>query len=110
MIARTWHGRVPASRADAYHEYLLRTGLSDYAATPGNRGVYVLRRVEGDVAHFLLLTLWESWEAIRRFAGHELERARYYPEDDDFLLEREPFVTHYEVLSDNEHPETPPCG
>jgi heme-degrading monooxygenase HmoA len=98
MIARTWHGRVPAAKADTYHEYLLRTGVADYAGTPGNRGVYVLRRVEGEIAHFLLITYWESVEAIRRFAGEDYERARYYPEDDDFLLEREPFVTHYEVL------------
>ncbi|MFL6259307.1 MAG: antibiotic biosynthesis monooxygenase family protein [Thermoanaerobaculia bacterium] len=98
MIARTWHGRVPAAKADAYHDYLLRTGVADYAGTPGNHGVHVLRRVEGEVAHFLLITYWESVEAIRRFAGEDYERARYYPEDDGFLLEREPFVTHYEVL------------
>ena len=98
MIARTWHGRVPAAQADAYHEYLLRTGVADYARTAGNRGVYVLRRREGEVAHFLLITHWESVEAIKGFAGEDYERARYYPEDDDFLLEREPFVTHYEML------------
>jgi heme-degrading monooxygenase HmoA len=98
MIARTWHGRVPAEKADAYHEYLLRTGVADYADTPGNHGVHVLRRVEGEVAHFLLITYWESVDAIVRFAGEDYERARYYPEDDDFLLEREPFVAHYEVL------------
>jgi len=98
LIARTWHGRVPAAKADAYHEYLLRTGVADYAKTAGNRGVYVLRRREGEVAHFLLITHWESVEAIKGFAGEDYERARYYPEDDDFLLEREPFVTHYEVL------------
>jgi heme-degrading monooxygenase HmoA len=98
MIARTWHGRVPAAKADTYHEYLLRTGVADYAGTPGNRGVYVLRRVEGEVACFLLITYWDSVDAIQRFAGEDYERARYYPEDDDFLLEREPFVTHYDVL------------
>ena len=98
MIARTWHGRVPSAKADDYYAYLLRTGLSDYAATPGNRGVTVLRRTEGTVTHFLLLTFWESLEAIQAFAGPEYERARYYPADDDFLLEREPLVTHYDVL------------
>jgi len=98
MIARTWHGRVSAENADAYHAYLLRTGLGDYASTPGNRGVQVLRRTEGGVAHFLLLTLWDSLDAIRAFAGDDYERARYYPEDDAYLLEREPFVTHYDVL------------
>lgn len=99
MIARTWHGRVPAEKADAYHAYLLRTGLKDYASTPGNRGVQLLRRTEGGVTHFLLITLWESYEAIRAFAGDDCEQARYYPEDDDYLLEREPFVTHYDVVS-----------
>ena len=99
MIARTWHGRVPASRSDKYHEYLLRTGVPDYKATPGNCGVFVFRRTDGDVTHYLLTTLWESYDAIRAFAGSDFERARYYPEDDNYLLEREPFVTHYEVLA-----------
>jgi heme-degrading monooxygenase HmoA len=98
MIARTWHGMVRAADADAYHAYLLKTGLSDYRTTPGNEGLHVLRRIEGDVAHYLLMTLWDSWEAIRAFAGDDVERARYYPEDDRWLLEKEPFVTHYEVL------------
>jgi heme-degrading monooxygenase HmoA len=99
MIARQWHGRVPAERADAYYEYLLRTGLPDYRRTSGNRGVYVFRRQEGAVAHFLLTTLWDSLESIRAFAGADVGRARYYPEDTDYLLELEPTVTHFEVLS-----------
>jgi heme-degrading monooxygenase HmoA len=98
MIARTWHGRVPAAKAEEYFSYLQRTGLSDYATTAGNRGVMVFRRTEADVTHFVLTTFWDSVDAIRRFAGDDYERARYYPEDDDFLLEREPLVTHYDVL------------
>ncbi len=99
MIARIWQGAVPAGKADAYFEYLEHTGLRDYRATAGNRGVWVHRRVEGDVAHFLLLTIWESMDAIRRFAGPEPSRARYYPEDDVFLVEKEPTVAHYQVLA-----------
>ena len=98
MIARTWHGRVPAEKANAYHHYLLETGVKEYRATEGNRGVHVLRNLEGDEAHFLLLTFWESWDAIKTFAGDDVQRARYYPEDADYLLEFEPAVTHYEVL------------
>ena len=98
MIARSWHGAVPTERADEYYRYLQRTGIPDYRATPGNRGVYLLRRTEGAITHFLLLTLWESWEAIRAFAGDDVERARYYPEDESFLLKLEPTVSHYEVL------------
>jgi len=98
VIARTWHGRVPTDKADAYHRYLLETGVKEYRATEGNQGVNVLRNVEGGEAHFLLLTFWESWDAIKKFAGDDAERARYYPEDADYLLEFEPTVTHYEVL------------
>ncbi len=98
MIARTWHGRVPAAKADDYYRYLERTGLPGYRSTPGNCGVLVLRREEGDVTHFVLTTLWESLDAIRLFAGDDYTRARYYPEDDQYLLEREAFVTHHDVL------------
>ena len=99
MIARTWHGAVPADKADAYHAYLLETGVPDYERTPGNRGVFVFRRADGSTAHFFLLTLWESLDAIRAFAGDDVEAARYYPEDEAYLLELEPTVTHYDVLS-----------
>lgn len=98
MIARTWHGITDASKADEYLDYLNKTGIPEYKATQGNLGVYVLRRIEGNKAHFLLLTLWESEDAIKRFAGSNMEKAKYYPEDEQFLLELEPTATHYEVM------------
>ena len=98
MIARTWHGMVPAGRADDYAQYLARTGIPDYRNTEGNRGVYVLRRIEWKRAHFLLVTLWDSYDAIKAFAGDDYQRAKYYPEDRDFLIELEPNVRHYEVV------------
>lgn len=98
MIARTWRGATRARDADEYLEYLHATGLPGYGATPGNRGVLALRRLEGDRAEFLLVTLWDSLEAIRRFAGDDAERAVFYPEDDRFLVAREERVSHYEVV------------
>jgi heme-degrading monooxygenase HmoA len=98
VIARTWHGMTPASKSDEYLDYLNKTGVPEYRATRGNLGVYVFRRIEGNKAHFLLLTLWESEEAIKRFAGSDMENAKYYPEDEHYLLELEPNVSHYEVL------------
>lgn len=98
MIARSWHGRVPTVQAEAYLDHLRRTGVADYRRTPGNRGVFVLRRVEGEVTHFQIVTLWTSVHAIREFAGPDVERARYYAQDDDFLLEREPFAQHHEIV------------
>lgn len=98
MIARLWHGRVVTEKADAYLTYLKRTGLTDFRATPGNMGVYVLRRDEGGITHYLVTTLWTSMDAVKSFAGDDPTRARYYPQDDEFLLEREPLVQHFEVL------------
>ena len=89
---------MPATRTGEYYAYLQRTGLADYQSTPGNLGILVQQWTEGDVGHFLLTTLWDSIDAIKRFAGDEYTIARYYPEDDDFLLEREPYVTHTTVL------------
>jgi heme-degrading monooxygenase HmoA len=98
MIARIWHGMTPAAKADEYLDVLNRSGVPDYQRTPGNRGVYVLRRLEGDRAHFLILTFWDSLQAIQGFAGDDVEKARYYPEDKDFLMEFETKVAHYDVL------------
>jgi heme-degrading monooxygenase HmoA len=98
MIARTWHGAVPVTKAAAYHEFLRGIAVKDYRSTPGNRGVYVLRRDEGALSHFLLVSLWDSIESIRSFAGPEPDKACYYPEDASFLVEMEPHATHYEVL------------
>lgn len=92
MIVRIWHGEVAPESADEYLDYLNRTGVPDYRATGGNRGVYVLRRVEEDRAHFLSVSFWESMEKIQGFAGAEPEKARCYPEDERYLLNFEPTV------------------
>ena len=57
MIARSWHGVTPASKSDEYLDYLNKTGVPDYKSTEGNLGVYVLRKIEGHQAHFLLFRL-----------------------------------------------------
>jgi heme-degrading monooxygenase HmoA len=98
MIARSWHGSVPSAKANDYHQYLLATGLKDYAAVKGNRGVVLLKREEENITHFQTLTFWNSIEDIKEFAGEDYEKARYYPEDKDYLLEFELLVTHFEVL------------
>jgi heme-degrading monooxygenase HmoA len=102
MIARTWAGATRATDADVYLDYLHSTGLAEYRATPGNRGVLALRRIAGDRAEFLLVTLWDSEEAVRRFAGDDIERAVFYPEDDRFLVARDERVRHYEVVYQSE--------
>ena len=97
MLARIWRGKVLAEKNEAYLQYLHKTGLQEYQATEGNLGVYILRRTEAGVTEFLVISMWESMDAIRRFAGPEPEKPVHYPEDKDFLLEFEPKVVHYEV-------------
>jgi len=97
MIARIWDGATEARRSNEYAEYVRRTGVKGAVSTDGNRGMYVFRREKDGRAHFRVVSLWESMDAIRRFAGAEPERARYYPEDEGFLLALEPEVEHYEV-------------
>jgi heme-degrading monooxygenase HmoA len=97
VIARIWHGVTAAAKSEEYLDYLNETGVPDYRATEGNRGVYVMRRVEGDRAHFLTLSFWNSIDDVKRFAGPDPERAKYYSADEEFLLDFEPTVGHYEV-------------
>ena len=97
MICRIWHGRTLSSKADAYARFLAERAIPDYKSVRGNLSVSVLRRDEGEVAHFLTITYWESEDAIRSFAGADLLKAKYYDEDRDFLLEFEPEVQHFLV-------------
>ena len=98
LIARLWHGRTHLSDADKYAEFMKVRAAPDYSSVDGLERIYFLRRDEGDVAHFLLVTLWDSMRAVRQFAGDEPEIAKYYPGDDDFLLEKEDTSALYEVF------------
>ncbi len=98
MIVRVWRGVTPEAKADQYVQFVKATGVKDYRATEGNQGVLLLRRVSDGRAEFVLISFWESWDAIRRFAGGDANKAVYYPEDQEYLLALEPEVLHYEVL------------
>ncbi len=97
MIARIWHGTTRAEHFEEYWQFLRQRAIPDYRATPGNLGVRLLRRLDGERAHFLTMSFWPSLDAIRAFAGDNIERAKYYPEDTRWLLELEPTVQHYEI-------------
>ncbi len=89
MIARIWKGVTTANDADSYHDYLQQTGVKQYKTTKGNRRVYVLRKIENNEAEFVLISLWESFDAIKIFAGEKYEEAVFYPEDERFLIKKD---------------------
>ncbi len=97
MIVRIWRGRTPVELADEYLEYVKETGLKQYRQTPGNRAASILLRKKDEEGEFLVVSLWESLDAIKNFAGDDYEHAVYYPEDEKYLIELEPHVTHYEL-------------
>jgi heme-degrading monooxygenase HmoA len=96
-ITRIWHGRTTAAKSDEYLHLMRTIAIPDYCATPGNKGAFALRRIEGDTAHFLMITFWESEDAVRAFAGNDVNVAKYYDFDKNFLLEMEPTSAHYET-------------
>ena len=98
MICRIWHGRTPREKADAYATLLQQRAIPDYRSIDGNIDVEILRREEGAITHFLTVTHWTSEQAIERFAGNDFLKAKYYPEDSDFLLEFEPEVQHFTIV------------
>lgn len=83
---------------DEYADYIRETGFMAYAETAGNRGAWMLRRDDGERTEFITYSLWESVDAIRAFAGADIDAAVYYPEDERYLIERDATVSHYEVV------------
>jgi heme-degrading monooxygenase HmoA len=103
-VLRKWTGRIRAADQQEYGAYVARTGIVDYGRTPGNLGFQILMRPLGDgTCEVTTLSWWESIEVIRGFAGDEPDLARYYPEDDRFLLDRPKYVEHHQVIGSRVH-------
>ncbi|WP_411029232.1 antibiotic biosynthesis monooxygenase [Spongiimicrobium sp. 3-5] len=99
MIARIWHGKTSKQNYDAYTVLLKKLAIPDYKKTIGFRGLRFLRHLENNEGHFTLITYWENLEVIKNFAGDDYTKAKYYPEDQNFLLEFEEHVQHMEVFA-----------
>jgi len=97
-IMRLWHGKVALEKADEYEKFMITKAAPDYGSVDGLQKLYFQRKNKGAVAHFLLVTIWDSLEAVKNFAGDNPEIAKYYPEDDNFLLEKEKHVSMYQVF------------
>lgn len=99
MIARAWRGYAAVTEGEAYPKHLLQSVRPKLEQLPGFRGLYLLRHRGIEEIEFLVLTLWESMEAIRTFAGDQPERAVVEPEARAALVRFDSMVAHYEVLA-----------
>ncbi len=98
MIARMWRGWVRTELIEEYVDIVERTGMAEYRATPGNHGAQLLTRdLGGGRTELVTLSWWTDLDAIRAFAGDDIEVAKYYPEDEPYLLDRETTVSHFGV-------------
>ena len=111
MIVRMWRGWVRTDRLAEYVDIVERTGMSDYRQTPGNEGAQLLTRDLGEGrTELITLSWWSDIDHIKAFAGDDIDKARYYPEDHAYLLDREATVAHFEVASPQSPVPTPPSS
>ena len=97
-ILREWRAEIRRALRKEYVEYVTATGLAAYRATPGNLGASIgVRDLDGERSEIVTLSWWTHMEAIRAFAGADPDRARYFPQDDRFLLTRPEHVLHYDA-------------
>jgi heme-degrading monooxygenase HmoA len=97
-VARMWHGRVPAAKAEEYTIYINEAGLKQIRTIEGNLGLQMFRRAENDVAEFYVISYWKSRDAIRKFAGNDIEKASFLPRDREYLINPELQVKHFDVV------------
>ena len=97
MVARIWHGRTPAAKADAYRQYLFDVGIKKIASLPGNRGVQMMVSKTAEQGDFTVISYWDSIEAIKGYAGENYTQVHDLPRDKDFLIDHEPLVRHLDL-------------
>jgi hypothetical protein len=97
MIARHWRGWTEVHNADAYENLLRNTVLPALKGIEGYRGGYVLRNDGLAEIEFVVVNLFDSIEAVKRFAGPDYTVAVFEPEARLLLSRVEPVATHYDV-------------
>jgi len=97
MIARYWRGWTELQNADAYEALLRGKVLPSLRKIEGYRGGYVLRSDGPEEVEFVIINLFESLEAVKRFAGPDFTVPVFEPEATMLLSKVEPIATHYEV-------------
>ena len=97
MVARVWHGRTPADKADEYRQYLFDAGVKKIAILPGNRGVQMMMSRTAEQAEFMVISYWDSIDAIKGYAGENYTRVHDLPRDKEFLIDHEPLVRHFDL-------------
>jgi heme-degrading monooxygenase HmoA len=100
MIIREWRGRASPSKAEAYPKHFHDKVVPELRQIPGFVGAQLSRRQLDDKIEFLVLTRWQSMDAIKGFAGTDVEKAVVEPGAVAALVEFDTTVRHYEALEE----------
>ena len=98
MIVRLWKGRARPETADAYQRHVVSSVFPALRKLPGFIRARVLRRTSGDHVEFLVMTEWESLDAVRVFAGDAIDRAVVEPAARAVLSDFDDHVDHFELV------------
>lgn len=98
MIIREWRGRASPDHGEAYALHFRTKVVPELREVPGFLGAHLSHRTLGDLIEFLVLTRWESLEAVRAFAGEDIAKAVVEPGAVVALIDFDPHVQHYDVL------------
>jgi uncharacterized damage-inducible protein DinB len=99
MITRIWHGKTKKENADNYRQYVTDSGVKEYQQTDGNLDTQIWQKDEDGITHIWTVTQWKDFNSIKKFAGEDFQKAKYYPKDKEYLLEFEPNVEHYKTYT-----------
>jgi heme-degrading monooxygenase HmoA len=100
MILRLWRARASRDNPDAYIEHFRRNLSVELKSVPGFRGASVYRQDRPDGVEFLVLSLWESADAIRAFAGDDIGRAVVEPGAIAALIDYDDRVQHFRLVEE----------
>lgn len=103
MISRLWRGSTTRENADAYEALLRSEVLPGIHRVEGHHGAYLLRRDVDEGVEFVTITLWDSLDAVRAFAGDDYEAAVILPEARALLAAFDERSAHYETLLSPDH-------
>ena len=100
MVIREWRGRASLDKADAYPLHFRTKVVPELHEVPGFIGAHLSRRALADTVEFLVLTRWETLDAIRAFAGSDIAKAVVESGAVAALIDFDPHVQHYDVIED----------
>jgi heme-degrading monooxygenase HmoA len=97
-IARIWHGSTPSNMTEEYISLAKSNCVANCEATPGNLGVTFFHETEGEMTHHTFISYWQDLDAVKRFAGEDYQKPRFFAGEERFLVKSDAVVEHRDMV------------